>query len=100
MSTVKNILTTFRSATYDNPIFIRKLNGYLVIFWVLMIPISIFTGLMSSVEYVAALSLWALVAGHLAVWQAARVEEAVDEAAEEDSDNFCGRAGCSCAHRE
>lgn len=39
-----------------------------------MIPISIFLGLLSSVAYVSALSLWALVSGHWSAWQAARVE--------------------------
>ena len=35
---------------------------------------SIATGWISSVTYVAALSLWALVSGHWSAWQAARVE--------------------------
>jgi hypothetical protein len=39
-----------------------------------MIPFSIFFGLLSSVSYVSALSLWALVSGHWSAWQAARVE--------------------------
>jgi hypothetical protein len=39
-----------------------------------MIPVSIGLGLLSSVTYVAALSLWALVSGHWSAWQAARVE--------------------------
>lgn len=39
-----------------------------------MIPISIVTGWVSSVVYVSALSLWALVSGHWSAWQAARVE--------------------------
>jgi cell division protein FtsB len=48
-----------------------------------MIPISIALGLLSSVAYVSALSLWALVSGHWSAWQAARVEvEQVAEAEE------------------
>jgi len=39
-----------------------------------MIPVSIVLGLLSSVAYVSALSLWALVSGHWSAWQAARVE--------------------------
>ena len=38
-----------------------------------MIPISYAMGWLSSVVYVSALSLWALVSGHWAAWQAARV---------------------------
>jgi hypothetical protein len=52
----------------------RRVNGWLTIFWVLMIPVSIATGWINSVTYVAALSLWALVSGHWSAWQAARVE--------------------------
>ena len=39
-----------------------------------MIPVSVLTGWVRSVVYVSALSLWALVSGHWAAWQAARVE--------------------------
>jgi hypothetical protein len=41
-----------------------------------MIPVSIATGWINSVAYVASLSLWALVSGHWSAWQAARVEVA------------------------
>ncbi len=54
--------------------FMRRVNGWLTVFWIAMIPISIMTHWISSVTYVAALSLWALVSGHWAAWQAARVE--------------------------
>ena len=57
-----------------DPVFMRRVNGWLTIFWILMIPFSIFFGLLSSVSYVSALSLWALVSGHWSAWQAARVE--------------------------
>jgi len=52
----------------------RRVNGWLTIFWILMIPVSMWTHWISSVTYVAALSLWALVSGHWSAWQAARVE--------------------------
>lgn len=52
----------------------RRVNGWLTIFWLVMIPVSILTHWISSVTYVAALSLWALVSGHWSAWQAARVE--------------------------
>jgi hypothetical protein len=52
----------------------RRVNGWLTVFWLLMIPTSILTHWISSVTYVAALSLWALVSGHWSAWQAARVE--------------------------
>lgn len=54
----------------------RKVNGWLTIFWIAMIPVSLATGWVKSVVYVSALSLWALVSGHWSAWQAARVEVA------------------------
>jgi hypothetical protein len=52
----------------------RRVNGWLTIVWVAMIPVSLYTGWVKSVVYVSALSLWALVSGHSSAWQAARVE--------------------------
>ena len=66
--------------------FMRRLNGWLTIFWVVMIPVSLVTGWVKSVTYVSALSLWALVSGHWSTWQAARVEETQQkEAAEREA---------------
>jgi hypothetical protein len=52
----------------------RRVNGWLTLGWIAMIPVSIATGWVKSVAYVSALSLWALVSGHWSAWQAARVE--------------------------
>ena len=52
----------------------RRVNGWLTVFWIAMIPVSIVMGWLTSVAYVSALSLWALVSGHWAAWQASRVE--------------------------
>jgi hypothetical protein len=52
----------------------RRVNGWLTIFWVAMIPIAYEAGWLTSVTFVSALSLWALVSGHWSAWQAARVE--------------------------
>lgn len=57
-----------------DPVFMRRINGWLTMFWVVMIPVSLVTGWVQSVTYVSALSLWALVSGHWSAWQAARVE--------------------------
>lgn len=61
--------------------FMRRVNGWLTIFWLVMIPVSLATGWVKSVTYVSALSLWALVSGHWSAWQAARVEVKQDEQA-------------------
>lgn len=44
-----------------------------------MIPISVATGWVNSVPYVSALSIYALITGHLSTWQSARVEEKQDK---------------------
>ena len=62
-----------------DPVFMRRVNGWLTIFWVAMIPVSLVTHWVNSVVYVSALSLWALVSGHWSAWQAARVEVAQQE---------------------
>jgi hypothetical protein len=59
-----------------DPIFMRRVNGWLTILWIVMIPVSFAAGWLNSIVYVSALSLWALVSGHWAAWQAARVEVA------------------------
>jgi len=52
----------------------RRVNGWFAVFWLAMIPIAYEFGLLNSVTFVSALSLWALVSGHWSAWQAARVE--------------------------
>jgi type VI protein secretion system component VasK len=78
MSVVKSLWASIQG----DPLFMRRVNGWLTIFWIMMIPVSLFTGWISSVTYVAALSLWALVSGHWSAWQAARVE--VEQAKEKE----------------
>lgn len=70
MSVVKSLWASVQG----NPVLMRRINGWLTIFWIAMIPVSLVAGWISSVTYVAALSLWALVSGHWSAWQAARVE--------------------------
>lgn len=68
-----------------DPVFMRRVNGWLTIGWLVMIPISLATGWVRSVTYVSALSLWALVSGHWSAWQAARVEVRQEEIADDAS---------------
>jgi hypothetical protein len=71
------------ASAQSDPVFMRRVNGWLTVFWLLMIPVSLVTGWVQSVVYVSALSLWALVSGHWSAWQAARVEVKQEEAAVE-----------------
>ena len=76
-----NVMRSLWASIQGDPVFMRRVNGWLTAFWVVMIPVSLVTGWISSVTYVAALSLWALVSGHWSSWQAARVEVRQDEEA-------------------
>jgi hypothetical protein len=65
---------TIWASVQGDPVFMRRVNGWLTVFWLVMIPVSLSTGWVKSVVYVSALSLWALVSGHWSAWQASRVE--------------------------
>ena len=67
--------------------FMRRVNGWLTIFWVAMIPIAYRAGWLTSVTFVSALSLWALVSGHWSAWQAARVEVVQQEQVEAETEH-------------
>jgi hypothetical protein len=58
----------------EQPMIMRRAQGWLTLLWVAMIPLSLLTGWVKSVTFVSALSLWALVASHGAWWAAASVE--------------------------
>jgi hypothetical protein len=80
---VRNVARTIWASVQGDPAFMRRLNGWLTIFWIVMIPVSLAMGWLKSVTYVSALSLWALVSGHWSTWQAARVEVTQQREAEE-----------------
>ncbi len=76
-----SVMKSLWASVQGDPVFMRRINGWLTIFWIVMIPVSLATGWVSSVVYVSALSLWALVSGHWSAWQAARVEVAQQQEA-------------------
>lgn len=82
-----NVVRTLWASVQGDPVFMRRLNGWLALFWVSMIPVSYELGWLKSVTYVSALSLWALVSGHWSTWQAARVEVTQQAQLDEDSEN-------------
>ena len=62
----------------EEPAKFRAINGWLTVFWfVAAFPICIF--LAKSVPFLVFISVYAVVTGHLATWQAARVEERQEE---------------------
>jgi hypothetical protein len=65
----------------EDPVFMRKVNGWLVWFWMANFPPVILIYALapevwkqSSILYLALVSIYANVAGHWAAWQASRVE--------------------------
>lgn len=52
----------------------QRVNGWLAVFFCVLIPPAWYFGWLTSITFVSALSLWALVSGHWSAWQAARVE--------------------------
>jgi hypothetical protein len=68
------VVRSIWASVQGDPVFMRRVNGWLTVLWLVMIPVSLATGWVRSVVYVSALSLWALVSGHWSAWQAARVE--------------------------
>jgi len=80
-----SVVKSLWESIQGDPRFMRRLNGWLTIFWVAMIPISFQLGWLKSVTYVSALSLWALVSGHWSTWQAARVEVSQQEQARKEA---------------
>jgi hypothetical protein len=82
-----SVVKSLWASIQGDPVLMRRINGWLTIFWIVMIPVSIALGLLSSVVYVSALSLWALVSGHWSAWQAARVEVEQQAEAKEAATN-------------
>jgi hypothetical protein len=79
MLRMRGVVSSIWASIQGDSVFMRRVNGWLAMFWVAMIPISYELGWLKSVTYVSALSLWALVSGHWSSWQAARVEVAQEQ---------------------
>jgi hypothetical protein len=79
-----SVIRSLWASVQGDPVFMRRVNGWLTIFWLVMIPVSYELGWLKSVAYVSALSLWALVSGHWAAWQAARGEVAQQQQIDAD----------------
>ena len=82
-----SVVRALWASVQGDPVFMRRVNGWLTLFWIAMIPVSLATGWVKSVVYVSALSLWALVSGHWSAWQAARVEVAQQREEEAEAEH-------------
>ena len=84
---MRSLASTLWESVQGDPVFMRRVNGWLTLFWVVMIPIAFSTGWLKSVTFVSALSLWALVSGHWSTWQAARIEVNQAKQMQDEQDN-------------
>jgi hypothetical protein len=84
---MRSVASSLWTSIQGDPVFMRRVNGWLTLFWVVMIPVAYSTGWLRSVTFVSALSLWALVSGHWSTWQAARVEVNQDRQIKEQKEN-------------
>lgn len=78
---VKNMYSRVM-ALIEEPSYMRKFNGWAAVFFAVLIVPSLVFGWVNLVVYVSVLSIWALVSGHWAAWQAARVEVKQQEEAD------------------
>jgi hypothetical protein len=95
-----SVVKSLWASIQGDPVFMRRVNGWLAIFWIVMIPISMWRGWLNSVVYVSALSLWALVSGHWSTWQAARVEVRQQQEAARERGRDMPRAMRCGSHRQ
>lgn len=86
-----NVARSLWSSIQGDPVFMRKVNGHLTLHWLCHFPVVIFiyfvfpeTWEKVSILYLALVSIYANVAGHLAAWQASRVEVQQQAEAEKD----------------
>jgi ABC-type lipoprotein release transport system permease subunit len=73
-----NISKSLWASIQGDPVFMRKLHGWLTVIWfVAAFPIMMFWS--QSVVFLVFVSVYAVVTGHWSSWQASRVEVKQDE---------------------
>lgn len=85
------MLRSLWASVQGDPVFMRRLNGHATLHWLCHFPVVLViyfafpdTWEKVSILYLALVSIYANVAGHLSAWQAARVE--VSQQAEMERD--------------
>lgn len=77
-----NVRKALWALVTGEPRMLMHSNFVLAVAWLFMVPIWWLTALRYSVAFIAAASIYANFTGHLATWQAARVEVKQQEAFE------------------
>jgi hypothetical protein len=71
------VIKSLWASIQGDPVFMRKVNGWATVVWLAAaVPICVL--LSTSVPFLVFISVYAVVTGHLASWQAARVEVVQD----------------------
>ena len=52
-----SLMSKLWASIQGDPVFMRRVNGWLAVFWIAMIPVAVMLGWLHSVVYVSALSL-------------------------------------------
>ena len=81
-----NKIHTTISNWLANPKVLEVFHGWMTIMWLLLIPITLLTGLKGSLLWIALMSVYANFIGHFSSWQGARAEVAVCAQKEVDAD--------------
>jgi len=57
---------------------LRHFHAVLTVFWFAMVPVSLITGWIESIVFIAACSIYANAAAHFGAWQGARAESVAE----------------------
>jgi hypothetical protein len=68
------VIRSLWASVQGDPVFMKRVNGWLTIFWMALVPVAWATGWVNSPAFISYLSMIALVLGSWSAWQAARVE--------------------------
>lgn len=78
------MLRSLWASVQGDPVFMQRVNGWLTVFWVVLMPVAELTSWVSANGYISRLSEIALVLGSWSAWQASRTEVAQQKQMEAD----------------
>lgn len=58
---------------------LRHIHSVLTIVWLIMVPVALITGWVTSLIFISACSIYANMVGHFSAWQASRAEEEAND---------------------
>lgn len=85
------------ASVQGDPVFMKRVNGWLTIFWFALVPVAAITGWVNSPAFISYLSMIALILGSWSAWQAARVEVVQQEQEKKNQDAAVAAAKVTAA---